>query len=311
MDLKLFKGKLNFPVITTGTFDGLHLGHLELLTKVIKIARENNGESIVLTYYHHPLETLRSKTYPYLLTEKNKKKALIKSFGIDYVFFLNFDQKTSQMSPRDFLENILIDKLGAKVIVAGYDTHFGKNREGNLSFLKNNETAYGYKTVYIPPFEVKGKIVSSSFLREIVSNGKIEDVFPYLGRFYSINGYVIKGHKIGRTLGFPTINVKPHDPNKLYPRPGVYFTLVCISGKFYYSLTNIGFSPTLKNMRSPEIESHLLNFSGILYGKETEIFFLEKIREEIKFSNRDKLIKQLQNDLAWAEKKITETGYEI
>ena len=218
------KCDFNYPIITMGTFDGVHKGHQKLLNKVIELAKRKNGESVVITYYHHPLEVIHKKTFPYLLTERDIKEHCIKKLGIDYVLYLKFDREMAEMSAYDFLSKIIIGELKAKEIVVGYDTHFGKNREGNLQFLKNHQSEFGYKLHYVEPFKIENIIVSSSKIRDLIREGDLEKASLYLGRTYSLKGKVVHGEKIGTEIGFPTINVKPTDNYKLIPALGGYGT---------------------------------------------------------------------------------------
>ena len=295
--LKKQECKFNYPVLTMGTFDGVHLGHQSLFKELKKRAELANGEAIVLTYYHHPLETIHRKTFPYLLTEKDKKEELLKKFGIDCIFYLNFNEEMAKLSADEFLKNIIIEEIKAKEIVVGYDTHFGRFREGDYQFLKNNEEKYGYKVDIIEPCKINNRIISSSLIRDFIREGDIQDAAKCLGRLYSISGEVITGHKIGEKIGFPTINIHPHDANKLIPAIGVYICEVVIEANKYFGLTNIGYSPTLKNKGIKEVETHILDFCGNLYNKKVEVFFHKRIREEKLFSSKHELIKEIRNDI--------------
>jgi riboflavin kinase/FMN adenylyltransferase len=213
--MKYFKNQrcdFKHPVVAMGTFDGVHLGHQKLLEKLKEKAKAVNGESVVITYYHHPLETIHKTTFPYLLTEKDKKEELIKKLGIDYVLYLDFNEKMAQMEPEKFLKDIIIDEVKAKELIVGYDTHFGKNRAGEYEFLKKNEARFGYTIEFVEPFKIENMIISSSIIRDFIREGDIIDALKLLGRYYSVAGFVITGHRIGREIGFPTINVQPVNP---------------------------------------------------------------------------------------------------
>ncbi len=296
--------KVNFkyPVITMGTFDGVHKGHKKLLKKLTDTAKEKHGESIVITYYHHPLEIIHKKTFPYLLTERDIKEHCLKNQGVDYVLYLKFDKKMAEMSAYEFLKEILIGEVGAKEIVVGYDTHFGRKREGNLDFLKKHQNEFGYKLHYVEPFKIDNIIVSSSKIRDFIREGDLEKATLYLGREYSLKGKVIHGEKIGTEIGFPTVNLKPIDEYKLIPALGVYATSLLIDNKRFYGVTNVGYSPTLKNTHIKEIETYIFDFSDDIYDKNVELFFHKRIRDEKFFSRLEDLIKEIENDIKFTKK---------
>ena len=291
--------KCNFtkPVVAMGTFDGVHLGHIKLLEQVVKKAKENNTKSVVITYFHHPLETIHKKTFPYLLTERENKEKLIKECGIDCILYLDFNEKMAQMQPEDFLRKIIIDEIGAKHLVVGYDTHFGNSREGNYQFLKDRSSIYNYSIELIEPVKMDNHIISSSLIRDYIREGDMLYAAKMLGRNYSIRGLVQLGHRIGRKMGFPTINLQPLDANKLIPAIGVYVCEVLVDGKKYLGVTNIGYSPTMKTTRIKEIETHILDFNEDLYHKNVEISFNKKLRDELLFKGKNELIEAIGNDV--------------
>jgi len=298
--MKYFKTqKCDFtkPVITMGTFDGVHLGHIKLLNQVVKKAKENNTKSVVITYFHHPLETIHKKTFPYLLTEQENKENLIKECGIDCVLYLDFDEEMAQMQPENFLKKIIIDEIKTQYIVVGYDTHFGNSREGNYQFLKSRSSIYNYSIELIEPVKIDNYIISSSLIRDYIREGDMLYAAKLLGRNYSIRGSVQIGHRIGRKIGFPTINLQPLDSNKLIPAIGVYVCEVLVNEKKYIGVTNIGYSPTLKTTRIKEIETHILDFNEDLYHKNVEISFNKRLREELHFKDKEELIKAINNDI--------------
>ncbi len=298
--MKYFKNQkcnFTFPVITMGTFDGVHLGHQKLLQELKSKAREHGGEAVVITYYHHPLELIHKSTFPYLLTEKEKKEELLKKHGVDCVLYLDFNENMVNLSAEDFLYNIIIGEVKAKSIAIGYDTHFGKNRSGNFQFLKENSIKYNYEIDIIEPYKIDNRIVSSSLIRDLVREGDMINTSEFLGRNYSVSGVVKTGHRIGHGLGFPTINLHPSDRHKLIPGIGVYICEAEFLGSRYKAVTNVGYSPTLKNTGIKEIETHILDFKGDLYNTPVEIFFHKKLRNELHFENRDKLIGMIGKDI--------------
>ncbi len=298
--MKYFKDqKCDFtkPVVTMGTFDGVHLGHVKLLDRVVEKAEEKNTKSVVITYYHHPLETIHKKTFPYLLTERDKKEKLIKNCGINCVLYLDFNEKMAQMPPEDFLKKIILTEIGTQDLVVGHDTHFGNSREGNYQFLKDRTLNYNYNIELIKPVKMNNHIISSSLIRDYIREGDMQYAAKLLGRNYSIYGSVRLGHRIGRKLGFPTINIQPLDANKLIPAIGVYICEVLVNSKKFVGVTNIGYSPTLKTTRIKEIETHILDFDDDLYHKDVEISFNKKLREEMHFKNKNDLIEAIAKDI--------------
>ncbi|MDA3813204.1 MAG: bifunctional riboflavin kinase/FAD synthetase [Candidatus Cloacimonetes bacterium] len=298
--MKYFKAqKCDFtkPVVTMGTFDGVHRGHVKLLKQAVKKAKEKKTKSVVITYYHHPLETIHKKTFPYLLTERENKEKLIKECGIDCVLYLEFDEEMAQMQPEDFLQKIIITEIGAQVLIVGYDTHFGNSREGNYQFLIDRSSIYNYCIKLIEPVKIDSHIISSSLIRDYIREGDMQYVSKLLGRNYSIHGSVQLGHRIGRKIGFPTINLQPLDTNKLIPAIGVYVCEILVEGKKYFGVTNIGYSPTLKTTRIKEIETHILDFDDDLYHKEVEVCFNKKLRDELQFNNKNELIEAIGKDI--------------
>jgi riboflavin kinase/FMN adenylyltransferase len=280
-----------------GTFDGVHLGHQKLLEELRKRADKANGEAVVITYYHHPLEVIHRKTFPYLLTERFRKEELLKQNGVDCVLYLEFDEKMATLEPIKFLQKIIIDELNTKELVVGYDTHFGKFRQGNYEFLKKNASTFNYEVELIEPFKINNRIISSSLIRDFVREGDMVDVARCLGRNYSVHGTVIIGEQIGTKIGFPTINVRPADPNKLLPGIGVYICEAIIKGKTWQAVTNIGYSPTLKNVNYKVIETHVLDFSQDVYHEDVEIIFHRKIRDEIDFAGVEELVQEINRDI--------------
>ncbi len=291
------KHKLKNPVVTVGTFDGVHLGHQKIMQTLVDRAKAIDGVSVVITYHPHPLEILNNRHFPYLLTEKIKKEDFLKEIGIDYVLRLDFDKKLANLSPEDFIKQYFVEKLAAKEIIIGYDWHFGKNREGDYHLLKKFEKVYCYKVDIVREVKVGNEIVSSTKIREYIRDGKLDLAQKMLGRYYSILGKVVPGDKIGRQLGFPTTNLEPLEPRKLLPQCGVYLTKIKLKGKKGWGLTNIGKKPTIKkNNRKKFIETYILDFDKEVYAQEIELFFIRRIRDEKKFANKEELIEQIKLD---------------
>lgn len=287
-------------ILTIGTFDGVHRGHQYLFSEMVRLAKEENARSLVITYNRHPLETISNQVFPYLLTEKSQKESLIHSMGIDHIEFLDFNREMSQYSARKFLQDYIIQRHHPDWIVCGYDTHFGFNREGNTEFLKKQAHRHHYQVLEVDALSCNQDIiVSSSLIRDLIRKGMVDNAFTYLGYYYSLRGQIITGKKIGRTLGFPTMNLKLTDKYKLIPDSGVYITISMIDEQSYFGLTNIGVSPSIKTENIVEVETHLLDFNGDLYHKEVQVFFMEKIRSERKFNTKAELISQIEKDISY------------
>ena len=288
---------LKNSVITMGTFDGVHLGHQKLICEVVERAKKNHTKSVVITYEKHPLETLNLVTYPYILTIKEEKENLLKQLGVDCIVYLKFDKEMAEMSPDEFLEKVIIAHINPREIVFGYDTHFGKNRCGDFNFLKLNEDKFSYKSDLIKPYKIDEEIVSSSRIREFIKLGKVEVAEKLLGRPYSLTGKVIHGEALGRKIGFPTINLSQETRYKLNPKTGVYVTKAYIKNRSFFSVTNVGKSPTLKDILSNNVETHILDINENFYNETVKLEFLAYIRDEKKFNSLEELIKAISNDV--------------
>ena len=288
--------QLSYPVVTSGTFDGVHIGHQKILKRVIERAREKNGQSVVITFWPHP----RLVLFP----EDNKLKLLstieerieqLRSFGIDYLLIIPFTKEFSRTSSRSFITDILVKALNTKLLVIGYDHRFGKNREGSFENLKARSAQYGFEVEEIPRQDVDDVGVSSTKIRKALENGDIETANLYLGRHYTLTSVVVEGDKIGRTIGYPTANLAMPEPHKLIPFNGVYAVYASVEGKRYPAMMNIGLRPTVSG-KNLTLEVHLLDFNQDIYGKSITIEFVEHLRNEKMFSGLDELKDQLARD---------------
>ena len=280
-----------------GNFDGLHIGHMALINILISESKLNGLQSIVYTFTSHPDNIInKNKRTPSLMTLE-KKEQILGQLPLDYLYLEEFNENFAKMKPVDFVKNILVDKLKIKLAVAGFDYTFGYKGEGNTNLLKKLGEQYGFKTIIVPPIKINDEIISSTSIREYISKGKMEEAFYMLGRPYSITGIVETGYKLGSKLGIPTANITPA-PYLLLPSFGVYLTRTLIDGKLYNSITNIGIKPTLE-LSDPKvcIETHILNFSDNIYNKLIEIYFFSKLRDEIKFKDKDELANQVKSDI--------------
>jgi riboflavin kinase / FMN adenylyltransferase len=290
------------PVLTMGVFDGVHLGHCKLLDACVEAAREISGESVVITYRDHPLETLHKIVHPYLLTERARKDALLREAGVAHVLYLRFDAEMAALEPGDFLRDVLLKCLRPRVFIVGCDTRFGRGRTGDYEYLKAHESEFGFVTRMIEPLAIDGEKVSSSRIRDLVRTGAVDQANNLLGRPYSVVGTVVSGDRIGRALGFPTINLKPLDEHKLLPQPGVYLCRAMIGEDTWTAVANVGFSPSIKVDQALTVEAHLLDFSGDLYGQDAELFFVRRLRNEIRFETRRELVDAIAGDVAEARR---------
>ncbi len=296
-NLNQIKAPFNNAVITIGNFDGVHKGHQALLHQVIKKGTQIDGTGIAMTFEPHPLRALGLSSPP-LITRRDQKIELIESSGIDVLLCLPFDKAFAQISAREFIEDILVKKIGMKTIVIGPDYTFGKNRGGNIELLKAKGEELGYETIvtdWIRDVETDTARISSTIIRKLVMDGHVDRAKHYLGRFYQIRGKVIAGRKRGGSqLGFPTANIKLHD--ELCPKFGVYaVTVETIHGKFK-GVANIGFSPTFGD-HIFTIEVHILDFEENIYDSRIRVNMVERLRDEIKFSSIAQLSDQIRKDI--------------
>lgn len=288
--------KPDFSAVTIGTFDGVHLGHQIILEKVVKAAKENNGKSILITFWPHPRFILKPHDDSLkLLSTFNEKVELIEKIGIDYLVRLSFTPDFSNLSADQFLRQILVDSIGTNKLFIGYDHHFGNNREGNIEFLKQHAHEYGFDVSEIPRQDIDDIGVSSTKIRNALSKGDIPLSIALLGRAYSLSGKVIHGEKKGRSIGFPTANIEVSESFKLLPRDGAYAVKVTRGVDVFNGMLNIGFRPTLGGLKK-SIEVHLLNFEEEIYGHELTVKFVEFIRPEMKFDSIVSLKGQLEKD---------------
>jgi riboflavin kinase/FMN adenylyltransferase len=259
-------------------------------------ARDAGVPSVVVTFFPHPQFVLRGESRPYYLTLPEKRAQLLAEMGVDFVFTYPFDEKISRLSARDFISN-LYDGFHFTELLIGYDFALGRDREGGRDHLGEIGKDLGYAVRVISPHMVEDEVVSSSKIRELIREGDIRMAKSLLGREFSLNGEVIKGDNRGKSLGFATCNLEVHS-EVVNIKPGVYASRALVEGKLWPAVTNIGFRPTFgQDLSTPRIEAHLLDFSGDIYGQEVELFFVDHLRDEMKFSNPDILIAQIEKDI--------------
>jgi riboflavin kinase/FMN adenylyltransferase len=288
--------KLDRSWLTIGSFDGVHLGHQQIILSLVGGAKQAGVPSVVVTFFPHPQFILRGVSRPYYLTLPEKKARLLAELGVDFVFTYPFDEKLSRLSARDFISDLYED-FHFKELLIGYDFALGKDREGDSDILQKIGEKLGYTIRVIPPYEIAGELVSSSRIRGIIREGDVRLANTLLGREFSINGQVIKGDNRGKSLGFATCNLDVHS-EVVNIKSGVYASRAFVEGEIYSAVTNIGFRPTFGNdLSSPRIEAHILDFSGDLYGQDVELFFVDRLRDEMKFPAVDDLIFQIKQDV--------------
>jgi riboflavin kinase/FMN adenylyltransferase len=281
--------------ITLGTFDGLHIGHVKIIKQLVKDAKERNLKSVVYTFKNHPLSLNHSIETPSTIFKLDYKKEILEKLGVDILIFLTFDDAQKNIEPNYFIEEILVKKLRMKHLVVGYDYHFGKKAKGNTELLIKSSRKYHYSYDIVDPIKKDYVRVSSTLIRKLLANGKIKDANYYLGRPYSLEGKVIDGEKIGRKIGYPTANLEL-DNNFAILKPGVYITKTLLDGEFYYSVTNVGFNPTLKQSEF-SVETYILDFDQSIYGKHIRVDFYKKIRDELKFKDVEELKEYIRWDV--------------
>lgn len=294
-NLSSVPGQLHAPVLTIGNFDGVHKGHLVLFDKVKERAKAIGGHSVVMTFDPHPIKILKPGNGPPLITPTEQKKRLIEAAHIDALLCLPFSERFAAITAEDFVTEILVKNIGVREIVVGYDYRFGYQQQGNMDLLKTMGTTYDFKVHEIGPIQIEDLPVSSTSVRRFVQEGDLFKAKKLLGRNYQISGTVVSGkNRGGKLLGFPTANLEVLD--ELIPAGGVYAVTVFIDGRTYEGVTNIGYNPTFgENPLS--VETHLLDFSDDLVGKEIRINFAQLLRKEKVFKNVQDLSKQISEDI--------------
>jgi riboflavin kinase/FMN adenylyltransferase len=293
-------------VITIGNFDGVHIGHQALFHEVIEKADALGGTSIVMTFEPHPSRVLRQNDHPPLITLYEQKVELIASSGIDILICLPFTREFAAISAKEFVEEILLKRIGMKAIVLGRDYTFGKNREGNLDLLQKYAENLGFEVIvadWVQTLHTQPGRISSTHTRELVMAGKVADAQKLLGRYYQIRGIVTTGrNRGGRLLGFPTANITLHD--ELCPKTGIYAVTVECGNKQYKGVANIGYRPTFDDHEFA-VEVHILDFNDDIYGQKIRVNFIQRIRDEIKFSNISELSDQIKKDIVKAREILS------
>ncbi|MCK4618762.1 MAG: bifunctional riboflavin kinase/FAD synthetase [Desulfobacterales bacterium] len=293
-------------VITIGNFDGVHLGHQALFHNLIEKAIALNGTSIAMTFEPHPIRVLKKNNHPPLITLYEQKVELIEKAGLDVLICIPFTQEFAAIPAKEFVEDILVKRIGIKVIAVGEDYTFGKNREGNLALLKTLGNQCGFEVILIDELHISNTYperISSTKIRELVMAGKVAESKKLLGRYYQIRGKVEVGRdRGGKLLGFPTANINLYD--ELRPKIGVYAVIVECKGENFKGVANIGYSPTFDDYIFT-VEAHILDFKENIYGQKIRVNFIDRLRDEKKFSNISELSEQIKKDIIKARKILS------
>jgi riboflavin kinase / FMN adenylyltransferase len=294
-NLRQIKRRFKRPVVAIGIFDGVHLGHKQILKMVSRKARRINGTSVAITFNPHPAKILDLIGAPPLLVSLKHRIQLIKNERLDVAIVLNFNATFSRYDARVFVEKVLVKKLGLCHIIIGRDFGFGKNKTGDINLLRSLGRRHGFAAEEAPLLKIGSRPVSSTRIRALIMKGDLPKAARCLGRPVSVLGTVVKGSKRGRLLGFPTANINPH--HEVIPPSGVYAVRVVIGFARYNGILNIGTRPTFREKdHEPTIEAHIFGFKGNLYNKDIEVIFIKRIRGEKRFKNKEELISQIRID---------------
>lgn len=293
--LEEFQNKQN-AVVTTGTFDGVHFGHQKIIARLKEVAENSNGESVIITFFPHPRLVLFPEDNDLkLINTLNEKIELLEVAGIDHLIIIPFTKEFSRLSSLEFIQHVLVAKIGTKKLVIGYDHHFGKNREGSFEHLKHYATEYGFEVEEIPEQDINDVAVSSTKIRNAILNGEIDIANKYLGYAFHLSGTVVKGDQIGRTIGFPTANIKVPETYKLIPGEGIYAVKVYLDTKAYTGMLYIGNRPTVNGLNKV-IEVNIFNFNDDIYEQNIKVEFHKYIRGDKKLNGLEELKAALAQD---------------
>jgi riboflavin kinase/FMN adenylyltransferase len=291
-----FKIKANYAV-TTGTFDGVHIGHRTILNRLKEVAQKLEGESVLLTFYPHPRVVLQADSDLKLLNTIEEKTELLEAAGIDHLIIHPFTKAFSRTTSLEFVRDILVNQIGTKKLVIGYDHHFGRNREGSFEHLKEFGPLYGFEVEEIPAQDIDNVNVSSTKIRKALVEGDVKTANTYLGHAFQLRGTVVRGNQLGRTLGYPTANLDLKNSYKLIPADGIYAVKAKLANERFNGMLNIGLRPTLSESNPQRtIEVNLFEFDRDIYGNQVELELIERIRDEKKFDDLEALKAEMDKD---------------
>ena len=284
------------PIVTVGTFDGVHFGHQKIIQRLQKIAKKNNGESVLLTFDPHPRKILLNDQGLKLIHTINEKINILENLGLNHLVIYPFTLEFSKFSAKRYIDELLIQKLGTHTLVIGYDHHFGNDREGNIDLLKKYEKSNPFYLEEIKAHEIEEIKISSTKVRSAIEKGNIHLVNDYCGHFYEFSGEVVRGNGIGKTIGTPTANIKLNSNEKIIPLDGVYAVVCQIKDTNYKGIMNIGFKPTVDEDQKRTVEIHLFDYEKDIYGQDLRTKVIERIRDEVKFNSLKELKSQILKD---------------
>jgi len=288
--------KIAKPILTIGSFDGVHLGHKQVIDKLNKESDKRNGQSTVFTFWPHPSMVLHPESKLKLLSTLDEKISLLEKIGVSNLILVPFSKEFSQIEYTDFVKSTLVERLHIDTLLLGYDNKMGRNGEGRFNEVGLLSKKYGFNILTMSAISTESTPISSTKIREFLAQGKVKEAAGMLGRDYSISGEVVSGNHIGTTIGFPTANLQP-DECKFVPGRGVYAVRADIGGQEYLGMLNIGVRPTISGPNSAtSIETHLFDFKGNLYGRSITVHFVDKVRDERQFADIGELQNQLQRD---------------
>lgn len=284
------------PIVTVGTFDGVHYGHQKIIQRLQKIAKKNNGESVLLTFDPHPRKVLLNDQGLKLIHTVKEKINILEKLGLDHLVIYPFTKEFSKFSAKTYIDELLVKKLGTHTLVIGYDHHFGNHREGNIDLLKKHEKSNPFYLEEIKAHEIEEIKISSTKVRRAIENGNIHLVDDYCGHFYEFSGEVVHGNGIGKTIGTPTANIQLNSNEKIIPLDGVYAVICQIKDANFKGIMNIGYKPTVNKGEKRTIEIHLFDFNKDVYELELRAKVIERIRDEVKFNSIEELKIQISKD---------------
>jgi len=283
-------------VITLGTFDGLHLGHQQIVDTIIQKSRQSGGRSFLLTFDPHPRKVIPGRNDVKLLSTLEEKIEILEQLGLENLFIINFTEKFSRQSPEEFVKKYLVEGIGLKEIVIGHDHHFGKERDGNFELLQNLGHKFNFAVTLVPEFSVEGETVSSTKIRNALLAGDVLKAGKMLGRNYSFKGKIVRGDGRGRKLGFPTANLSTGNEDKLIPAKGIYAAECIIENEMHYGLLSLGRRPTFHKDGDIIPEFYIFDFDRDIYDSIMQVNLVQRIRDEEKFNSVDELIIQMKKD---------------
>ncbi len=314
--MKVFQGfdeltKIPHPVLTIGTFDGVHLGHQKIIQQLNDEAKKVGGESVLFTFYPHPRMVLFPDSHGLKLIQTQVEKLeKLQRIGLQNVIVHPFTKEFSRLTATEFVRDYLVNKLNIKTIVIGYDHQFGKNREGTLDLLQELGPIYDFNVIEIGPEDIDEVNVSSTKIRNALNNGDVALANSYLGEPFDLNGKVVRGEQIGSTLGYPTANLSIDNDIKIIPKTGVYAVRVVLENKTeFFGILNIGHRPTVNNNGECSIEVHILDFNEDIYNEQLTIKLLKRVRKEEKFDNKNALKEQISKDEALVRSWINDYSW--